>query len=214
MKKLILLLSFAITTLSCEYKQQATNAPQNDIETKQENEQDTDHVNINKEEKSSQDNEDLAYKLQYNLPEWIFNSKIISKNTILEDYQIDSRLNPFYLEEDFNGDGNLDIALPIKHIKSGKVGFVIIHNKTNAINIIGAGKLVKNGLSDDLSYIDIWKINRKRKHLGTDIDENGELIETQPLLLDYPSIDIMKTETGGGLIFWNGEEYEYLHQTC
>ena len=120
----------------------------------------------------------------------------------------------FYIKEDFNGDNFEDIAFPIKELSSGKMGFVIIHGKTNEINIVGAGKVIKKALGDNMDYIDIWELSRENEVTGTDEDENGDLIETPVIFLKFPSIRIEKSELGGGLIFWNGKEYEYLHQTC
>lgn len=158
--------------------------------------------------------DEQRYVILESLPDWVNASEIISDFKIKDKYLLDPRLNPFYLEEDFNGDGILDLALPVKEISSGKLGFAIIHGGKNEIFIVGAGKLIKNGLDDDQSYIDVWKVNREKENLGTDLDDNGDLIESQPLLLEHTSINILKTELGGGIIFWNGKEYEYLHQTC
>ena len=154
------------------------------------------------------------YVILESLPDWVNSAEIISDFKIKGKYLLDPRLNPFYLEEDFNGDGILDIALPIKEISSDKLGFAIIHGGKQEVFIVGAGKLIKNVLGDDQSYIDVWKLNREKENIGTDLDDKGDLIETQPVLLNNPSIHILKTELGGGLIFWNGTEYEYLHQTC
>jgi len=129
-----------------------------------------------------------------------------------EKYRIDNRLNPMYLEEDFNGDGYYDIALPVIEISSDKVGFAIIHRNSNEIFIVGAGSLIEGLESDDLSYIDIWRINRNLDDIPRD-----EQLETDELPLKYMinlGIEILKSEVGGGLIYWTGEGYAYLHQTC
>lgn len=161
-------------------------------------------------EDNSNEMNDEKYVILESLPDWVNSTEVISDYKIKDKYSLDPRLNPFYLEEDFNGDGILDIALPIKEIISKKVGFAIIHGGKNEVYIVGAGKTIKNGLDDDPSYIDVWKLNRERENTGTDTDEQGDLIETAPVFINQPSIHILKTEQGG----WNGKEYEYLHQTC
>lgn len=158
--------------------------------------------------------EQERYVILESLPDWVNSAEIISDFKIKDEYLLDPRLNPFYLEEDFNGDGILDIAVPVKEISSKKVGFAIIHGGKHDVFIVGAGKLIKNALDDDPSYIDVWKLNREKENTGTEVDDNGDLIESAPVLLHNPSINILKTELGGGLLFWNGTEYEYLHQTC
>ena len=85
----------------------------------------------------------------------------------------------------------------------------LLTEKTNEVFIVGAGKKPKNGLidSDDMKYRDHWKINRNKENLpGVDNDE--------PLILDNPSIELKTSEVGGGLIYWDGKEYAYFHQTC
>ena len=53
------------------------------------------------------------YVILESLPDWVNRAEIISDYKIQDKYLIDPRLKPFYLEDDFNGDGILDIALPI-----------------------------------------------------------------------------------------------------
>jgi hypothetical protein len=158
--------------------------------------------------------DNLFYFVYERVPNWLIESGVLSENKLMGKYEIDIRLNPFYLEEDFNGDEVLDIALPIKEIKTGKIGFAIVHGGSFEVHLVGAGKHISNALSDDMNYINIWKINRLRENSGTDIDEYGDLIETPILYLNHASISIAASEVGGGIIFWNGKEYEYLHQTC
>lgn len=147
------------------------------------------------------------------LPFWLVESKIIKDLIINKSYKIENRLNPIYLEEDFNDDEILDVAVPIFEINSGKKGFAIIHGKTLEMYIIGAGKLVQNGLSDNMDYIDIWNINRKKINEPGVEEETGNG-EKGTLVLKNNSIEISKSELGGGLIYWNGKNYSYFHQTC
>lgn len=153
------------------------------------------------------------YYILERLPDRFFESELIDDLTISNEYKIENRLNPLYLEADFNGDGHLDIAFPIRQINSDKVGFAIIHGVTNDIHIIGAGTQIINGLSDNMSYIDIWKVNRDTTN-GPGLEENTGAGEKGELILENPSLLIEKSEVGGGLIYWNGKEYAYFHQTC
>ena len=148
------------------------------------------------------------------LPNWVIESGIIEDFKFQKSYQISSQLNPYYLEEDFNGDKIIDCIIAIKEIKSEKIGFAYMDGKTKEINIIGAGKHIKNALTDDFNHMDIWKINRQKEIIGTEVNENGELIDSKPILLEFPSINILKSESGGGIIYWNGNEFEYVHQNC
>jgi len=151
-------------------------------------------------------NEDEYYVIE-RLPTWFYQTNLLKGLILKNKYRFDNRLNPMYLEADFNGDEQIDIAIPIEEIQSEKSGFAVIHGGTNELYIIGAGIKYKNGASDDLNWYDIWKVNRNKINPpGVDGTEN--------LILTNPSIQVEKSEVGGGQIFWNGKEYEYFHQTC
>ncbi len=153
------------------------------------------------------------YYIEERLPNWFSESKIMNKLVINKLYKIENRLNPLYLEEDFNGDGTLDLAIPIFEINSDKKGFAIIHGITFEIFIIGAGKVEQNGLSDNMDYVDIWTINREEINEPGAEEETGNG-EDGTLILKNKSINISKSESGGGLIYWNGTNYAYFHQSC
>lgn len=131
----------------------------------------------------------------------VLKTKLFDGVSLKNEFELDERLIPLFLEADFNSDGTIDIAIPIIEKKTDKVGFAIIHGVSNEVYIIGAGVEVKNGLSDDMSYIDLWKVNREK-------------INKEELIINSTSLQIEKTEAGGGQIYWNGTEYVYFHQSC
>lgn len=83
------------------------------------------------------------------LPNWFLKSNLLDKSIFNKNYSISSSINPFYLEEDFNGDSIIDLFICISHIKSGKKGFAIIHGSTNEVHIIGANSKIKHSSYDD-----------------------------------------------------------------
>lgn len=101
------------------------------------------------------------YYITERLPFWLYETGLLDHLVLLNKYKFDNRLNPMYLEADFNGDQSIDIAIPIEEIKSGKKGIAVIHGKTNSVHILGAGKMYKNGIDDDLNWYNIWFVNRK-----------------------------------------------------
>lgn len=157
--------------------------------------------------------EQTEYFILERLPEWFIKDNPLNGLELKDNYIFDNRMNPLYLEADFNGDGIFDIAIPIKNKTNESLGFAIIHGKTNEIFIIGAGTKIKNALSDNLDYVDIWKINRKKIN-EPGLEENTGTEEKGELILKNPSMQIEKSELGGGQIYWNGKEYAYFHQTC
>ena len=60
------------------------------------------------------------YELIEKLPDWFLELDVLGSTTFLKGYSIENRLNPLYLEADWNGDGHLDLALPIQEVISGK----------------------------------------------------------------------------------------------
>ena len=156
---------------------------------------------------------DMEYYILERLPIGFDYEQLMPKLRLKKKYLFDLRMNPMYLEDDFNGDGFIDLAIPIKEESTDKKGFAIIHGNTNEIFILGAGREMVNGLSDEQSYIDGWRINREKiNHPGIE-EESGNGAEGE-LLLENNSIEIFKTEVGGGIIYWNGKTYAYFHQTC
>lgn len=155
----------------------------------------------------------IESKTKLDLPEWVLKSKLINEQILNRNYKIEDRLNTSFLEADFNGDENLDIAIPIADVKTNKKGFAIIHGKTMEVFILGAGKIFKNALGDDQDYINTWKINTKKENEPGVEEESGNGANGI-LILENPSVEIEASEVGGGQIYWNGKEYAYFHQTC
>lgn len=204
MKNLILFITLILVSCSRNHKQgDRLNSDnlQNQIDTIRIVEYKTDTVFV---EKVTHD----RFYIIERLPYWFVKTDILNEDLLLKgEYKFDDRLNPLYLEEDFNVDGEMDIALPIYNKNNGKKGIAIIHGQTNNVSILGAGKKYKNGHSDDINWFNIWFVNRNK------INPQG-VDATEPLRLKNPSIQIEKSVVGGGQLFWNGKEYEYFHQIC
>ncbi|MGB4847662.1 MAG: hypothetical protein WBP41_07060, partial [Saprospiraceae bacterium] len=62
------------------------------------------------------------------LPNWAI--EIIRSDKVSDTYQISDFLNPFYLEDDFDGDDKTDIAVLITEKQTGKKGVLIMHVRT------------------------------------------------------------------------------------
>jgi hypothetical protein len=146
------------------------------------------------------------------LPAWLLKTGILDGIEIRGRYRVDNRMDTLYLEEDFNGDDFSDLIIPILETETGKAGFAIVHGKTNQLFIIGAGTEIKQGLSDNMNYVDIWRVNRD-EICEPGLNENGEVDRRGALFLSNPSIQIETELIGGGQIYWNGKEYAYFHQT-
>jgi hypothetical protein len=110
-------------------------------------------------------------------------------------------MNPFYLREDFNGDGKIDVAVLVKQRSIGKVGIAIINGASDKITILGAGTAIGNG-GDNFEWMDSWEIYSKdRMASGTSVTK-----------LRGDALLVSKSETASALIYWNGKRYVWLQQ--
>ncbi|WP_369049380.1 hypothetical protein [Tenacibaculum sp. UWU-22] len=120
------------------------------------------------------------------------------------------------LNGDFNGDNKTDFASIVKNKNNQKTGVLIIHNSANQESFVfGAGKEIDN--MTDLKWIEIFKIIPKGETVAPELvdEETGDLLgpdESQNFKLIGNGIYMSVTEThGGGIIFWNGNEYKWYH---
>ena len=111
-------------------------------------------------------------------------------------YEWYDRVNPFYQRGDFDGDGQADVALLIRHKVTRKVGIGFVHQATGAVHIVGAGTAFGNG-GDDFAWLGAWRM------------------EEGPALTKVPGFHgevlyVEKPESAGGLIYWDGHSYQWV----
>src|SRR5258705_9956561 len=63
----------------------------------------------------------------------------LTKGSTGKGYDLSLRMNPSYLEGDFNGDGKMDVAVFVKERSTGKLGIAIVHGTTKKVTVLGAG---------------------------------------------------------------------------
>lgn len=144
---------------------------------------------------------DAATQL-YNVPETI--ERAISKGPLAKDYEVSFHLNPFYLRGDFNGDGEIDVAVLVKQRSTGKLGIAIIHGGTSKVAILGAGVGIGNG-GEDFEWMDYWQVYPKgRVDRGTG--------EPSVPRLHGDALLVGKSEAASGLIHWDGKRYVWFQQ--
>src|SRR5713226_3635596 len=92
----------------------------------------------------------------WNLPQWVGTA---ARNAHLwADYELFLKLNPFYQRGDFDGDGQLDIAIQIVHKQTHKRAIAVIHRADGSVHILGAGQRLSNG-GDDFSWLWVWRVD-------------------------------------------------------
>ena len=148
------------------------------------------------------------------LPAW-FSNTIKSKGLNIN-YTITSFLKPSSLQADFNGDGTKDIAVLITEKENRRKGILLIHGKTNEHFIFGAG-INLGSVDKDFKWADQWSVYTKKSAFETQFDkESSDIIGSKEVKLARPGILIEDYEDGvalaGGIIYWNGKKYTWIHQ--
>jgi hypothetical protein len=142
------------------------------------------------------DRDDLTFELAENLPD-----EIMAPLQKLPAYAYESRINPFYLQGDFDGDGRRDTAVLVKEKASGKSGIAIVLK--SRIEIIAAGKAFNE--DDNFAWMTSWKVERKGR-VGQGVDEGA------PPTLKGDAILAVHLESSSGLIYWDGKRFRWYQQ--
>jgi hypothetical protein len=138
----------------------------------------------------------------HNIPELA--QSAVTNGSLAKGYDVSFHLTPSYLEGDFNGDGNIDVAVLVKQRATGKLGVAIVHGGMGKATILGAGTAIGNG-GDDFEWMDSWQVYSKARaaHAAG---------ETGVLRLRGDALLVSKTEAASALIYWNGNRYVWLQQ--
>lgn len=111
-------------------------------------------------------------------------------------YKLNAKLNPFYLRGDFNGDQQIDYAISVQEKSTNKIG-IAIFTSLITYELVGAGKKMGNREIDDFRWMDAWSVYIVRNV------EHG-VGESKKISLNSDAIQVIKTESSSGLIYWDG----------
>lgn len=155
-----------------------------------------------------------AHSQTVTLPVWF--SDTFSGKGLDKKYAIASFLKPSFLQADFNGDATQDIAVLVIEKATKRKGILLIHGKTHEHFLFGAGIGFDNG-DKDFKWADKWKLYTKKSAYETQFDKkSGDIIGGKEIKLSRPGILIEDYEDGaalaGGIIYWNGKKYIWIHQ--
>lgn len=139
---------------------------------------------------------------RHDIPQWVV--ELFSAKKLDAKYDFAFPLNPSYLSADFNGDGNIDVAMLVNQRSTGKVGIAMVHAVVNNVLILGAGTPIGNG-GDDFAWMDSWQVYSK----GRAAHGEGETGVTR---LRGDALLVGKSEAASALIYWNGKRYVWLQQ--
>ena len=130
--------------------------------------------------------------------------KALTKGSPGKEYDPSFRINPSYLEGDFNGDGKMDVAVLVKERSTGKLGIAIVHGTTGKVTILGAGIGIGNG-GDDFEWMDSWHVYSKTRAAHASDKTSVPRLRGDALLVE-------KSEAASALIYWNGKRYVWSQQ--
>ena len=119
-------------------------------------------------------------------------------------HDLSFRINPSYLQADFNGDGKMDIAVLVQERSTRKLRIAIVHGTTERVTILDAGIAIGNG-GDDFEWMDSWHVYSKKRAADASSETSGPRLRGDALLVE-------KTEAASALIYWNGKKYVWSQQ--
>lgn len=122
-----------------------------------------------------------------------------------EAYALTDRVNPFYLQADFNGDGEMDTAVLVQEKTTGKQGILVAHIGAAEHYILGAGNPIGNG-GDDFSWLDAWQVYPQGEVA------KSPYVDAAPPTLRGDALLVIKLEAASGIIYWTGTEYGWYQQ--
>ncbi|PJJ48060.1 FG-GAP repeat protein [Hymenobacter chitinivorans] len=130
-------------------------------------------------------------------------------------YSRTTYVQPGFLVADFNGDGKQDVAVLVVKKQNHSRGIVILHQGTPQPYVLGTGSnLSKDMLQGDFEWATYWHLYRKPTTFEVTFDKSGDIAGDRTVRLRHPTIELGQEESGGGMIYWNGQKYIWLHQTC
>ena len=122
---------------------------------------------------------------------------------------MDSKLNPFYLRGDFDGDKKIDHAIWARSKTDGTAGIIVCAGN-EFVHLLGSGIAGGENFSDmknDNFFPLLWKIATKQE-----IDELSKLKCYVPdpfPQIDNESIELLYRAGESTIIYWDGKEYKW-----
>jgi len=148
------------------------------------------------------------------LPNWFLQS--FNSLKLEQQYKIIQPGKPAFLEADFNGDKQGDIAVQIIDLKTKKKGILIINGGQNSHFVFGCGKKFPEETFFDTNWLNGWRIFKSKYAYKPTFNADGDITGSKKISLKYPAINIYSTEDGdevaGQLIYWKGNKYISIHQ--
>jgi hypothetical protein len=120
-------------------------------------------------------------------------------------------IDPQFIETDLSGDKTPDLAILIECKADKKKGILILFGRIDKSFVIGAGTKFGNG-GDDFKWANVWSVFKDKVTYETTFKPDGDVDTGKKVTLDRNAITIREEEGSGGLIYYNGKEFIWIHQ--
>ena len=131
--------------------------------------------------------------------------------TFAAKYAPASYIAPHFLETDLSGDKNPDLAILIERKTDKKKGILILFGRSDKSFVIGAGTIFGNG-GDNFKWANEWSVFKDKVTYETTFKPDGDVDTGKEVTLVNHAITIREEEGSGGLIYYNGKEFVWIHQ--
>ena len=132
---------------------------------------------------------------QLKFPKWTWS--VLEEQSFKEKYSFDQRINPFYLQADFDKDGFFDMAILVKDRKSGNAGLALLRQGEKKAKIFGAGQATGFG-GENWDWLQTWKTESVLPG-GAGVNQAGEV------LILFPR----DRNKNAPWLFWNGQKWQW-----
>jgi hypothetical protein len=149
----------------------------------------------------------LCYQ-KLELPEWAKQQFL----PLSETFERSTQLSPNILHYDLNNDGASDIAMFVAKKVDGKTGILfLINGQEKQYFLAGAGNSFGPG-DNDYEWADTWRVFEEKVTYEMTFLPNGDIDGEREVILENPAISIREDEGSGGLIYYNGSKFVWIHQ--
>ena len=146
--------------------------------------------------------EEPSWEQRQSIPRWAV--PLLEHPGFSENYPLSTRLNPFLVQGDFNGDGRIDLAILVEQKDTRAAGIAIVHAGAGRPIVTGAGTPLGAG-GRDFSWMKAWQVYSKGPVLQGAGPEPPPELRGDALL-------VKALEAASAVIYWNGSEYRWYQQ--
>lgn len=120
-------------------------------------------------------------------------------------------IKPQFFQKDFSGDKKQDLAIVVERKIDKKKGILFLFGQSDKSFVVGAGNTFSDG-GDNFDWADHWEVFENKIVHETTFKENGDVDDVKEVALDKPAIRISEQDGTGAIIYFDGEEFLWIHQ--